>query len=536
VSDKPQVVFPTLAAALILCCVLLGQLGCWIEVVRRDHTPLVADSGEMFRQAVLLHSGDLPEDSHRPPLLWATLAGVFRLTGPTRGGAAGMALVCYFGLVGMAWALGARLSGRPEAGFLAAVCCASLPGMIGPARYLIPDQPTALLICAIWLALLACDAARHFLWTALGGLLAGLAILCKLSSVHYLLPLLPWVIWQATRSRQQALNLLFAFGVTLLLVIPWWMRSGAKAIAYYGSSQEATSSGAWGMSRSGADFLLYYPEALWSQLTGPLLGCLLLGGLLFAARCKTARGWLLYLLGVLLVLTATPTRVPRYAYALLPLVCALASLGLLRIVARPRRILAVGCALGAMGLGWSASLLISPTFGSHYPPVARYQTPGSLIAEDLAGVGLFVPGEWSWRGREIAQEIRQHGSSDAPLVIIGTRLFVCWDVRHALLEAGYNPAWLVAREMRDVPLSQLFAQADFVLYSDYSAHERDLLRGNLARYSEAELARRGHAHEAAARHWFDAHRERYRLLSGWITPDGKRVTLHVRREIKPAPR
>jgi len=518
-----------LPAGLLLGLALIAQLACWGQVVSQDATPLVGDSGELYRLG-LLHSQNLREGDGRPlpPLLGHLLGHWLELVGPGQFSLAVLALLLYLALIAIAWQLGQRLGDGPASGFIAAMIAASLPGLIGPSRYLIPDQPAAIWIGLICLLLIDSDGGLRWTPMLLGGLLFGSALLVKVSLLCYLVPLAGWFGWQLYHERGRWPRFLVSLLISLAVALPWYLYNGRTMLAFYLSDPAANSPGAWGMPRPSAVFLLYYPRILWFELAGPLMGGLMLLGLLAALRQRRLRGWMLYVLAVVLLLTCSPFRVPRYAFALLPLLAAIAAAGLASLLRRPRICLVAGGLIGLLGACWSASLLLSPRIASRFPPMALHQ-PGNLHAEDLAGIGLFAPRAGPWAGPQLAELIAQHAGPKTRILIIGTRQFGLWDVRLRLLERGLDLPFCVPRMLPSMDLERILPRITMVLISDYSIHERDYLRRNIWPMTEAEYRRRGYQIEVEVERWFAHNQAHFDLYKRVMTPDGKYIALYLRR-------
>ena len=105
------------------------------------------------------------------------------------------------------------------------------------------------------------------------------------------------------------------------------------------------------------------------------------------------------------------------------------------------------------------------------------------------------------------------------------------DERLRLLERGLDLPWTTPRLWPDGdgPLEAMLSQAQFVLWSDYSAETRDRLRGNLWPDTPAELRRRGHTIEARARTALEREADAFVVRESLVTPDGMTVRLLERR-------
>ncbi len=515
-------------ALCLISLVLIAQAACWARVVSSDATPLVGDSGELYRRGLLtLHRLADPEGRPVPPLMGQVIGLWLRLTGPGRLSVALFSLLVYLGMVVVSWQLASRIADDPAAGFLAGACCASLPGMIGPARYLIPDFPAGLIVGLIWVLLLASRGAGRWGPMICGGLLAGAAMLCKVSMAVYLLPLAGWVGWQLYRDRANRGRLVLALALTLAVALPWYVRETGAAASYYLADPASSGSATWGMRRHSAEYLLYYPLVLWHELTGPLLGTVLAIGLLAAIRQRTSWSWIAYAVTVIVGFSLCPFRVPRYLFGLLPLLAALAGIGLAGLLRHGVACLALGSAVAAAGLGWSILQVVAPQFSS-FPPLA-YHATDNLHGEDLAGIGLFRPTTGSWGGDELAQLVRAHSESHEVLLVVGTRQFAAWDLRLALLERGVDQALEIPRQWPAGDLSLVLPTVKLVLLSDYSVFERDFRRRNIWPTEPEEYSRRGYRIEVEAEKWFARSRSEFRMLSRRLTPDGKHITLFVRK-------
>jgi hypothetical protein len=519
----------TLAYAAIALVSMLGwvQIGLWLAVVLRDRTPLVHDSAELYLYALQAMQHGEVDASPRPPLLWLMLGALLSCTGPMQQVTAVWALAMHFVLCSIAAGLALRLGASRSGAGGAAMICAILPGLVGPSRYFIPDQSVAVLQLLVLLALSSPPSWRSLLLAAMG---SALAVLSKLTSLFYLMPMWPWA-WCAARARPRTTCVVLAIASTLPGY--WLWVAGARIQQYYAAQAEyGALDSSVGMPRGSWRYLGYYPMVLAGDSLGPIGAPVIAGGVACAWGCLRLRRWLLLPLAVIVLFTISPARSPRYLIGILPILAAIAAVGYERWLG-PAKTLVVAAIVSSSGSFWLASLVVTSPLASGYAPLLLHH-PGTLHGEDLAGIGLFAPIDADWGGSRFAAEVLefagQRSASEVPLIVIGVRPFVLWDVRLRLLESGFDPPVIQPRELeRDERIAQ---EAELVLFGSFRGRERDILRKSLTPYTAAELARRGYLAEERFAHWFqqECAAARFEAIGTPLsTEDGHQVQLYRRR-------
>ena len=121
--------------------------------------------------------------------------------------------------------LGNRLAGR-RAGLIAAGISAVYPFFIYYAAQLLTETLFMALILAVFAAALKAEETGHLAWSALLGLLVGLAALCRAEAFYAGLALVLWAAWRASprwtaRVRLAVIGLL----CVALVMAPWVVRN-----------------------------------------------------------------------------------------------------------------------------------------------------------------------------------------------------------------------------------------------------------------------------------------------------------------------
>ncbi|HRF58966.1 MAG TPA: DUF2142 domain-containing protein [Fimbriimonadaceae bacterium] len=172
--------------------------------------------------------------SHQPPLYYILAAGWARLSGadprdPDTGGR-----IRWLGvLFGIATVVGTAAAasiafGRPSLGWTAGAWVGLLP-MFLALNGAVSNDPLLFALSAWFLAIAALGIQRG--WTlaraAMLGLVTGLALLTKTSALALFLaiPLATWPAVADTEGKKDLKPLLVAFGLALVLVLPWWLRN-----------------------------------------------------------------------------------------------------------------------------------------------------------------------------------------------------------------------------------------------------------------------------------------------------------------------
>lgn len=235
-------------AALLI--VALGlRLG---EVARTAYRPVGDASSYLTLASQIAHGGDY-SNSHAPgsgaggsrgptayfpPAFPYLLAAVDLIDGHTspRDGAVGPVRVSQ-AVIGTGIVAIVGLVALEAFGELAAVIALALaavyPVLIELSGTIVAENlMTLLVLAAVWAALRSYRSARPFRWTALAGVLTGLAILTHMNSVVLLVPL-AIAAWNSLRSgavpaghRLGAAALLVA--MTVLTVLPWTIRNAIE--------------------------------------------------------------------------------------------------------------------------------------------------------------------------------------------------------------------------------------------------------------------------------------------------------------------
>ncbi len=306
------------------------------------------------------HGLDLDAWRHFPDVLKPPVFAALVLGGVARADALAMNLAVLafaLALVLATRSLTRALGGDERVALVAGALCALSPLFVAQAGLTLSDLPMAALATWAWVALV-----RGRVWTWLA--LSALAVLTKESAYFLCVPafVLEWL--RAGRSPGATARRLVVFAWPGLVLAGW-------LLALHGLTGHAVPR----LNRDalGANFIL---DTMIHQLVegGRILLVALAVVALRGRRADDAHDAATWATaaGVLALPLMFPAPLPRYMMAGLPLLCALAALGLWRLVPRTRAIVGVAVAVaevaGWFGASWHAN------GGHHLDSNLRYRT------------------------------------------------------------------------------------------------------------------------------------------------------------------
>lgn len=314
----------------LLVILLLLANYCWLLM---DHKPFAWDESIHYLGAVGYYHAWLghglaglaaffTQSDFYPPLTEWLTGLIFHITGPQPDVAAFLNVFYLTAIMGLLLAMGRRWK-SPDTGIMACYLFLTSALVSLQSKLFMLDIPlTFYVLLGIW----AFDHSRHFRewrWALIYGLAFGLAMLTKWSALFFLaLPPLITVVFMSFKTPEQRgrmwLNLLLAYGITMVIAFPWYALHLIKLIkntSGYLYDRGALENDpalltiqAW----------IYYPLAVLKQLSLPA-GLLALAGFGWAMikRKAVMPAWLWVILPCL-ILTLIRNKDWRYTMPLLP--------------------------------------------------------------------------------------------------------------------------------------------------------------------------------------------------------------------------
>lgn len=347
----------------------------------------------------------------------------------------------------MARAAGAEGVTAPVAG---ALCALTAPAIYFSARAF--SETASALPAVLGLAFALKKAPRR--WELLlGASLLGLAVMLRLHSALFCLGLLAILAsrgeWRRAIEAGGAL-LFWAFLLGLVDHLTWSTAPGATWDGWFNSPRRYLvfilvegGSRSWGVSDAG-----YYFRHLF--LTMPALSILL--GLLSIAALRRGTGLALTVFAFLALHTWIGHKELRFVYPVLPLLCALAGVGLSTL---PRRVVPYAIAVTTVAALWSAVRFQSLTMGDvgQYPDrrtVSAFDDMGPvnrmLLAAhdrpDMCGLRVdVVPLAWSGGSTYLHRRVPLYDLGQPPTDLRRFNYVIAWD-------SSGPPGVVVARDPR----------------------------------------------------------------------------------------
>lgn len=233
-----------LAALLALSFALRVGAACWWQSRLADGERFrFGDSASYWVLGQAIHRGEPYQYGSRDASIFrmpgypAILAALFRAAGED-------VPVIYARFMGAAWGtlavatvylLARQTLSRPQS-LLAAALASVYPGAVGLSILVLSEAPFCpLMIAHLWAwsaSWRAVSSRSGYLWSALAGLLAGLATLVKPSWLAFV----PWalaagLLWQRSRWRHFRLGLCMC-GALAITLCPWWIRN-ARVVGHF---------------------------------------------------------------------------------------------------------------------------------------------------------------------------------------------------------------------------------------------------------------------------------------------------------------
>jgi 4-amino-4-deoxy-L-arabinose transferase-like glycosyltransferase len=301
-----------------------------------------------------------------PPLVSVLTVPFFRLFGPGIDAATGLITLLTVPLVWVIYDLGSRLF-KPAVGLWGAGLCLVLPGLYGARLDYMLDYPVTVAVAVAFWGLTrwwwADQRRSQWIWAIAGGLLMGLALLTKQTSLIFLLGPAVWTLVVSLRRRRwgRLAQWLLAAWLAQQLLWPWWttnwlliLTSNKRASLDSAIKEGDPSLLDW---RAWTYYLEHLPHYLsWPLLVGAIAGILFwLSGAIQLYRKKRVRlilprlradRWLWWFgLSAYGLCSLSPNKDGRYFLAALPVLSLIVARGLLLLTGKLK-----GIRWGALGL------------------------------------------------------------------------------------------------------------------------------------------------------------------------------------------